>query len=140
MKINKKFALSLALTGALALAACGPQEDKGTNNGGNQTEGNNNKTEQVEQGEKLEGSVAIDGSSTVFPIMEAVSEEYDQYNQKFKHQWVYLVLVVDLKAFIAGETDISNASRPIKDEEAANLKKQELNLLNLKLHTMVFQL
>ena len=76
MKINKKFALSLALTGALALAACGPQEDKGTNNGGNQTEGNNNKTEQVEQGEKLEGSVAIDGSSTVAPIMKRSSEEY----------------------------------------------------------------
>jgi phosphate transport system substrate-binding protein len=67
----------------------------------------------------LEGKIAADGSSTVFPIMEAIAEE-------FGNQASGVEVTVDVsgtgggfKRFCAGETDLSNASRPIKDEEAA---------------------
>lgn len=67
----------------------------------------------------LSGSITSDGSSTVFPIMEALAEE-------FGGQAEGVEVVVDVsgtgggfKRFCAGETDLSNASRAIKDEEIA---------------------
>lgn len=63
------------------------------------------------------GTITIDGSSTVFPITEAVAEEYRSINPNTR-----VVIGVSgtgggFKKFCAGETDISNASRPIKDTE-----------------------
>jgi phosphate transport system substrate-binding protein len=67
----------------------------------------------------LSGKITSDGSSTVFPIMEALAEE-------FGAEAGGVELTVDVsgtgggfKRFCAGETDLSNASRAIKDEEAA---------------------
>ena len=59
-------------------------------------------------------SVAIDGSSTVFPVTEAVAEEF----QKAKGSDVRVTVGISgtgggFKKFCRGETDISNASRPI---------------------------
>jgi phosphate transport system substrate-binding protein len=66
----------------------------------------------------LKGKISADGSSTVFPIMEALAEEFGK-------QAGGVQVTVDVsgtgggfKRFCAGETDISNASRAIKDEEA----------------------
>ena len=64
------------------------------------------------------GTITIDGSSTVFPITEAVAEEYRSINPNTR-----VVVGVSgtgggFKKFCAGDTDISNASRPIKPEEA----------------------
>ena len=58
--------------------------------------------------------VKIDGSSTVFPVTEAVAEEF----QKAKKQQVKVTVGISgtgggFKKFCRGETDISNASRPI---------------------------
>jgi phosphate transport system substrate-binding protein len=63
-------------------------------------------------------TIKIDGSSTVFPITEAVAEEF----QIEKQGAVQVTVGVSgtgggFKKFCAGQTDISNASRPIKDEE-----------------------
>jgi phosphate transport system substrate-binding protein len=63
-------------------------------------------------------TIKIDGSSTVFPITEAVAEEF----QIEKQGGVQVTVGVSgtgggFKKFCAGQTDISNASRPIKDEE-----------------------
>lgn len=62
--------------------------------------------------------IRIDGSSTVFPISEAVAEDF----QKQTNQKVQVTVGISgtgggFKKFCAGETDISNASRPIKEEE-----------------------
>jgi len=62
--------------------------------------------------------IKIDGSSTVFPISEAVSEEF----QKQTNGKVQVTVGISgtgggFKKFCAGETDISDASRPIKEEE-----------------------
>ena len=67
----------------------------------------------------LSGKITADGSSTVFPIMEALAEEFGK-------QASGVEITVDVsgtgggfKRFCAGETDFSDASRAIKDEEAA---------------------
>lgn len=117
MKNYKKLAISALLTGALALTACGPQEES---NGG-QTNGN----ETAEQGDQqLQGSIAIDGSSTVYPIMEAVTEEYGAVQPGVKVSVGVSGTGGGFEAFIAGETDISNASRPIKEEEKQQLDEK----------------
>lgn len=118
MKNYKKLALSALITGALLLTACGPQE--GTS--GNESGSNGNKaSEQSDQ--QLKGTVAVDGSSTVFPIMEAVVEEYNMKQPNVKVSVGMSGTGGGFEAFAAGETDISNASRPIKDEEKAALEK-----------------
>ena len=65
----------------------------------------------------LRGTVKIDGSSTVFPITEAVAEEFGH-----KHPRVRVTVGVSgtgggFNKFSAGEIDINNASRLIKDSE-----------------------
>ena len=66
----------------------------------------------------LEGEIAVDGSSTVFPITEAMAEEFGILTDR----GVRVTVGVSgtgggFKRFCAGETDISDASRPIKDSE-----------------------
>ncbi len=63
--------------------------------------------------------IVIDGSSTVFPISQAVAEEFRR-----EHSHVQIPVGISgtgggFKRFVEGETDISNASRPIKESEAA---------------------
>ena len=69
--------------------------------------------------EDIEGEIQVDGSSTVFPITEAMAEEFGILTDR----GVRVTVGVSgtgggFKRFCAGETDISNASRPIKDAEA----------------------
>ncbi len=66
----------------------------------------------------LEGEIQVDGSSTVFPITEAMAEEFGILTER----GVRVTVGVSgtgggFKRFCAGETDISDASRPIKDSE-----------------------
>lgn len=66
----------------------------------------------------LTGSISADGSSTVYPITEAMAEEFG-----IEHEGRVRVTVGlsgtggGFKRFCAGETDLSNASRSIKDRE-----------------------
>lgn len=71
----------------------------------------------IEQESGLSGAVRIDGSSTVFPITEAVAEEFQK-----EHRTVRVTVGISgsgggFKKFCAGETDISDASRQIKEVE-----------------------
>ncbi|MGL4818863.1 MAG: PstS family phosphate ABC transporter substrate-binding protein [Bacilli bacterium] len=71
-----------------------------------------------ESKETLTGEVRIDGSSTVFPIMEAVSEEFLAVQPNVKAPVGTSGTGGGFKKFVKNETDLSNASREIKDEEA----------------------
>jgi phosphate transport system substrate-binding protein len=67
---------------------------------------------------QAQAAIKIDGSSTVFPISEAVAEEF----QIQKRGKVRVTVGVSgtgggFKKFCRGETDIANASRPISVEE-----------------------
>ncbi|MEA5522821.1 PstS family phosphate ABC transporter substrate-binding protein [Limnoraphis robusta] len=77
-------------------------------------------------------TVKIDGSSTVYPITEAVAEEF----QKAKQGAMRVTVGISgtgggFKKFCAGQTDISNASRPIKSSEADACKSAGITYIEL---------
>ena len=76
--------------------------------------------------------VKVDGSSTVFPVTEAVAEEF----QKAKKGAVKVTVGISgtgggFKKFCRGETDISNASRPILKQEMADCKAAGIEYFEL---------
>ncbi|MFN2431896.1 MAG: PstS family phosphate ABC transporter substrate-binding protein [Gemmatimonadota bacterium] len=66
---------------------------------------------------QLSGEVKGDGSSTVFPIMEAVAEEFQRENPRVRVTVGISGTGGGFKRFCAGDTDVSNASRPITESE-----------------------
>jgi len=102
--------LALAATGALALgvAACG--DDGGSSGSGG--------------GKDLSGSIKIDGSSTVGPFAQAAAEGFQGENPSVKVSVGTSGTGGGFEKFCAGETDISDASRPIKDDEEVPLCKK----------------
>ena len=80
----------------------------------------------------LSGDIAIDGSSTVYPITEAVAEEF-----QIAHPDTRVTVGVSgtgggFKKFCTGETDISDASRPIKDKEIAMCAENNIEFIELR--------
>ena len=67
--------------------------------------------------------IKIDGSSTVYPVIEAVSEEFSKVNPTVKVTAGVSGTGGGFKKFIAGEIDICNASRPVKATEKEALDK-----------------
>jgi phosphate transport system substrate-binding protein len=65
----------------------------------------------------LVGTIAIDGSSTVFPITEAIVKEFKTHNQKVVIDSKFSGTGGGFKKFCKSETDISSASRPILVKE-----------------------
>jgi phosphate transport system substrate-binding protein len=66
---------------------------------------------------QLSGSILIDGSSTVFPITEAVAEEFNKVQRNVKVTVGIAGTGGGFQKFCAGETSISDASRPISAAE-----------------------
>jgi phosphate transport system substrate-binding protein len=108
---------SLRLAGVTVLAAatlvvsgCGGQSDAGaTGTGG------------------VSGTVTIDGSSTVAPLSEAAADLFRDVQSDVNVTVATTGTGGGFKKFCAGETDISDASRPIKDEEIAACKEKGID-------------
>jgi len=66
----------------------------------------------------LSGTVRVDGSSTVFPVGEAVAEEFSKVSP-VRANVAFSGTGGGFEKFCRGETDFSHASRPIKDDEVA---------------------
>lgn len=86
-------------------------------------------------GEKTDsaGTLKIDGSSTVYPITEAVAEEF-----RADHPDVNVTVGLSgtgggFKKFIRGEIDINNASRTISPEEIEGAKSKNIDYVGLKI-------
>jgi phosphate transport system substrate-binding protein len=80
----------------------------------------------------LGGTVKVDGSSTVFPISEAMAEEF----QKASGGRVNVTVGISgtgggFRRFCAGETDISDASRPISRAEVDACNAQGIRFIEL---------
>ena len=88
---------------SFSLAACGSGSDSG--------EGSDS------EASSASGSVAVDGSSTVFPMSNAAYELMSEENPDIKVTVGSSGTGGGFEKFCAGETDISDASRPIKDDE-----------------------
>lgn len=76
--------------------------------------------------------VKVDGSSTVYPITEGIAEDY----QKAKRGAVNVTVGISgtgggFKKFCRGETDVSNASRPITKSEMADCAKAGIRYIEL---------
>lgn len=81
---------------------------------------------------KLQGEIKIDGSSTVYPITEAVAEEFRTEQPDVKVTVGVSGTGGGFKKFGRGETDINDASRPIKEQEAADCKTNNITYVELK--------
>jgi len=93
-----------ALSGVLAfgIAACG--DDSSSSDTGS-------------SGSSLSGNIKIDGSSTVFPFAQAAAEQFKGANSGVDISVGESGTGGGFEKFCAGETDISDASRPIDDEK-----------------------
>lgn len=80
---------------------------------------------------ELSGSIKIDGSSTVYPITEAIAEEFRAVEPKVKVTVGVSGTGGGFKKFGRGETDISNASRPIKEKEAKICEENNIDYVGL---------
>ncbi|MEY9868321.1 phosphate transport system substrate-binding protein [Peribacillus sp. B2I2] len=121
MRRFKGMAMTVMMGGVIAVAAgCGSDDTK-TSSGEGKGSG------------QLQGEVITDGSSTVFPIMEAVAEEYMGTQPDVKVSVGSSGTGGGFKKFIAGDTDLANASRPVKEEETALLEEKGVKYTELKL-------
>lgn len=79
----------------------------------------------------LSGTVKVDGSSTVFPITEAVAEEFGKVHPKVRVTVGISGTGGGFKKFVTGETDINDASRLIKSSEKEKAKLNSIEYIEL---------
>ncbi len=80
----------------------------------------------------LTGKIAIDGSSTVAPITEAAIEEFTKDNSNVDITMGISGTGGGFKKFVVGETQISNASRPMKTEEKEQAKASNVEFVEIE--------
>jgi phosphate transport system substrate-binding protein len=83
------------------------------------------------QNQTVSGSIKIDGSSTVYPITEAVAEEFKKVAPKVRVTVGISGTGGGFKKFTVGETDISDASRPIKKTEHELAAQNKIEYIEL---------
>ena len=83
----------------------------------------------------LSGTIQIDGSSTVFPVTQAVAEEFRKEQPGVQVNVGVSGTGGGFKRFTAGETDISNASRHIRDSEAEDAAGNGIEFIELRTGT-----
>ncbi|MFC7495268.1 MULTISPECIES: PstS family phosphate ABC transporter substrate-binding protein [unclassified Nocardioides] len=122
MKRNTKIFLApVALLSVLALAACGGA-DAGDDSGDGGEGG-------------ASGSVVVDGSSTVFPMSTAAQELLNEENPDVQVTVSEAGTGGGFERFCNDETDISDASRPIEDDEIAACEKKGIEYTELQVAT-----
>ena len=129
MKLQRHGLVAGLLASALLLAACGGDDNTtGSGSGGQQAQ--------------LSGAVKVDGSSTVAPLTTAAAEFFAEQQSKVRVTVGTSGTGGGFEKFCNGETDVSDASRPIKDEEIAacnakNIAYSELVVANDALTVVV---
>ena len=79
----------------------------------------------------LRGTVKVDGSSTVFPVTEAVAEEFGKIHPKVRVTVGISGTGGGFKKFCIGEIDINDASRHIKPKEVKKAKENNVKYIEL---------
>lgn len=80
---------------------------------------------------QAQGTIRIDGSSTVYPITEAVAEEFAAAAPRVRVTVGISGTGGGFKRFAAGETDVSDASRPIKHKERQSCEERGVEFLEI---------
>ena len=100
----------------LVAAGCGGDDDGGSDGGAS-------------------GTITIDGSSTVGPFATRAAEDFRAENSDVQVTVGISGTGGGFERFCAGETDISDASRPIDDEEAALCEENGVEYVELRVAT-----
>jgi len=100
----------------ILLAACGGQDESS-------------------DGDSLSGEVVTDGSSTVGPLTEVAGEFFKEEQSGVNVSVATSGTGGGFEKFCQGQTDISNASRPIDEEEAAICEKEGVEYVELRVAT-----
>lgn len=133
------------LAATLVLSACQPQAQTGggapsvqgqTTGGQQQPSGQQGKVTvqppaNAAELARLRGDIVIDGSSTVFPVTAAAAEEFRKYARDVRITVGISGTGGGFKRFCAGETAISNASRPILPSEREACEKNGIEFIEL---------
>jgi len=106
---------------ALALSACGGANAGSDGGSGGET--------------GASGTVAVDGSSTVYPMSNAAYELLTEKNPNIRVTVAESGTGGGFEKFCVGATDISDASRPIEKEEAAICKEEGIEYTELQVAT-----
>jgi len=83
------------------------------------------------EAQRLTGRVVVDGSSTVYPITEAVAEEFASVQPRVRVLVGVSGTGGGFKKFTVGETDVSDASRPIKASEAEMARENGIQFIEI---------
>ena len=127
---KRRLVLASVISFSLLAAACGDDEEStsteaplttvvSTDAAPDSTEAPTTEAPTTEPTEELSGEIVVDGSSTVAPLMKLTAEDFQSANGGVSVAVGTSGTGGGFEKFCVGETDISNASRPIKDEEAA---------------------
>ena len=79
----------------------------------------------------LSGSIAVAGSSTVFPISEAIGEEFSKANSGVRVNVASTGTGAGFRAICAGDTQVSDASRPVKQSELDTCAEEDIELIEV---------
>lgn len=109
----QRYMVAACLMAALTAGACG---------GGTPSE---------QAADGLSGLIRVDGSSTVFPISEAIAEEFKRANPQVDISVGISGTGGGFQKFCRGETDISDASRPIRAAEMETCQKAGIEFIEL---------
>jgi len=135
-RVSRRKTLSaLAGAGALSLAGCSEQSGGGNGNGNGGSSGNGNGNGgTTDGGDGLSGEITITGSSTVFPVSDAMAEEFMNMHSEVS-------ITVDSTGsgggfenhFCPGNSDINGASRPIKDSEVEACQSNDVEPVEFRI-------
>jgi len=133
----RRAALPAVLLLTLSIAACGGGEDPATEEapapGESAPEGSE---EEGSEGEAQSGSIEIDGSSTVGPLTQAIAEEYAAVQPDVIANIGISGTGGGFERFCdTGDTQISNASRPIGDDEVALCEENGIEFTEVRVGT-----
>lgn len=120
-RISSRLAVASSAILLLFLAACGGDDDGSSSDGGGS--------------DSVSGEIVVDGSSTVQPLTAAAGELFKQENADVNVSVGTAGTGGGFEVFCQGSTDISDASRPIEDEEAAACEKEGIDYTELLVAT-----
>jgi len=128
--ISKRItALVVGVALTASLVACGTT-DKGNSSA---TSSSTSTVGSSSTASNLSGKIVIDGSSTVYPITMAVAEEFKNAQPDVEVSVAMSGTGGGMKKFVAGEIDIVDASRKIKQEEADKAKANGIDYVELEI-------
>lgn len=135
---RRKVLFASGAMGVTALAGCTEGDEGGDGNSGGGSDGDSNGGNNSGSGgsASLSGDISITGSSTVFPLATAVAEQFQKEHSDVN---------IDIQStgsgggfenfFCPGDSDLNNASRPIKDSEQENCQSNDVAPHEIKVAT-----